>query len=292
MSDYINQFLDSLSSESGLSVNTVDSYRYDLLDLVKFFSGKIDLINLKRDDIESYFLHIKDLSKNTFNRRLSSIKRFYKFLVTEKLITESPVLVKHLKKDRMLPKFFSESQINDILSACDFFKDEFSILRAKLIVLFLYGSGVRVSELIQLKINNINFEDKEMLILGKGKKERIVPICDIVIDMLERYVKYLDQNSKFIFIQNNSNKRITRQRVFQILKTLGDWCGIEVISPHILRHSFATHLLNNGADLFSIQALLGHEDISTTEIYTHVSSAMLESVLKQCHPLSKNISKN
>lgn len=289
MPDYIGQFLDSLSSEQGLSVNTVNSYRYDLQDVQNFFFGKKDLVSLNNCDVESYFLCIKNLSKNTFNRRLSSVKKFYNFLLSEKLITESPVSVKHLKKDQLLPKFLSEDQINSILKSCELFKDEFSVLRAKLIVLFLYGSGVRVSELIQIRVNNINFEDKEILIFGKGKKERIVPICDVVIDILEQYMKYISSNSKFIFIQNNSNKKITRQRVFQILKELGDWCGIEKISPHILRHSFATHLLNNGADLFSIQALLGHEDISTTEIYTHVSSADLENVLKQCHPLSKNI---
>ena len=289
MPDYINQFLNSLSSEFGFSVNTVNSYRYDLIDFDAFFSGKKDILSLDHDDIESYFLSITTLSKNTFNRRLSSVRKFYNFLLKEKVISESPVSVKHLKKDRTLPKFFTEEEIAHIIDACDNFEDEFLSLRAKLIVLFLYGSGLRVSELINLRLNNINFEDKEILIFGKGRKERMVPICDLVIDILNQYYKYIDPKTKIVFIRSGSNAKITRQRVFQILKQLGAWCGISDISPHVLRHSFATHLLNNGADLFSIQAMLGHEDISTTEIYTHVTSTVLESVLKQYHPLSKNI---
>lgn len=269
----VEDYLNYLKFERKLSNNTYYSYRYNLIKIASYFKDK-DLINLTEDDIRMFLYNSKEKSK-TKSHYLTVLKSFYNCMIDLNRINKNPCNnIKMPKIEKKLPKFLTIEETNKLL---DIKLREPLDYRNKAMLELLYATGIRVSELLDLKLSNYYEEDAYIKVMGKGSKERIVPIGDITIKYLNLYINeyrnYIlkTKQSEYLFINYNGN-RMSRQGFFKILKKICDENNIKKeISPHVLRHSFATHLLNNGADLRVIQELLGHENISTTEIYSHIS---------------------
>jgi integrase/recombinase XerD len=285
MHNFIELFVEYLQSERNASKNTVQSYISDL----SYFASFINLnAKIEESDIISYLSKLEEnnLKTSSVKRKLSALRQFFKFLRQEDLISNDPMrFICQPKNKRPLPKIISEEMTVQLQDAADFLKYEEKI-RAELILYLLYGSGLRVSELIAIKRNSV-VDSKFIRIFGKGSKERIVPMAGKVLSLMDEW-KNICEKSVWVFPSVNPAKHITRQRIFQILKQIAALSGIDPtkISPHVLRHAFATHILDNGADLLSVKKMLGHRDIATTEIYTHVARKKLKEVIKKYHPLS------
>ena len=273
----ITSYLDYLKYERKLSNNTYESYRYNLIKVKDMFPQK-DLTLLTEDDIREFLYQTKETSKSKAHY-LTVLKSFYDYLVDTQVIDKNPAEnIKMPKIEKKLPKYLTEAEVDDLLNIKLTKPIDY---RNKAMLEVLYATGMRVSELLNLTLSDYNEEDATIKVMGKGSKERIIPISDITIKYLNMYINEYrsfilkDKISTFLFINYNGS-RMSRQGFFKILKTICDECGIKKeISPHTLRHSFATHLLNNGADLRIIQELLGHENITTTEIYSHLSNEKL-----------------
>lgn len=273
----INLFLDYLKYERKLSENTYESYRYNLIKISNYFKDK-NISLLTEDDLRSFLYNSKEVSK-TKAHYLTVLKAFYNYLLDNNLIKTNPAAnIKLPKIEKKLPKFLTEDEVDKLL---DIRLTKPIDYRNKAMLELLYATGMRISELLNLTLSNYNEVDASVKVMGKGSKERIIPIGDITIKYLNLYINEYrnfilkDKISDYLFVNYNGSK-MSRQGFFKILKNLCDECGIQKeISPHVLRHSFATHLLNNGADLRIIQELLGHENISTTEIYSHLSKEKL-----------------
>lgn len=266
-------FLNYLKFERKLSNNTYNSYRYNLIKVTNYFKGKT-LLYLQSDDIREYLYKLSGNSK-TKAHYLTVLKTFFNYMIELNRITKNPCeSIKNPKIEKTLPKFLTEDEITKLLDVP--LKQPIDY-RNKAMLELLYATGMRVSELLNLKLYNYYEEDSSVKVMGKGSKERIIPIGDVTIKYLNLYIneyrKYIlkTRQSDYLFINYNGNK-MSRQGFSKILKEISSKNNIKKdISPHILRHSFATHLLNNGANLRVIQELLGHENISTTEIYSHIS---------------------
>lgn len=285
--NYIEDFLDYLLIDKKYSPNTIESYARDLEKYYIFQKQRNVKINqIKKEDIKEYLKESK-MSDKSISRNISSIRTFYKFLLMERVITKSPIeLIELPKIKKTLPTVLSTEEVSRLLDIT--VTDAYSA-RNKAMLELMYATGLRVSELIALKKQDINFEDAVLKTMGKGSKERILPIGDYALEALHLYLDgYRDELMKkkvtdFLFL-NNHGTPITRQGFFKMIKKLAKEKNITTpFSPHTLRHSFATHLLDCGADLRSIQELLGHSDISTTQIYTHVSNDLLKENYKN-HP--------
>ena len=273
-------FLDYLSIERGLAQNTIISYRYDLIKYVSFLKKKkINSFNqTNKVLVKNYFVYLrgKDLKINSISRNLVAVKMLYRFLLMEGYIEEDVTsLIEFPRVSKKLPYVLSLREINLLLDE-DNFKGKLG-LRNRAVLELLYATGMRVSELIYLKINDINMENRMLKCLGKGSKERIIPFGDKAHQSLNLYldrlrpklVKNPGENTLFL---NSRGERFSRQGVFYLVKLYTQKAKIEKkVTPHTLRHTLATHLIENGADLRSVQEMLGHSDISTTQIYTHVS---------------------
>jgi integrase/recombinase XerD len=258
------------------------------LDLLDFAHSTNPDTDVQEEDIILYLSKLKErrFQISSVKRKLSALKQFFKFLYQEDLIANDPMKFIHQpKQGRVLPKIIDEETVVKLQNATSFLKYEEKI-RADLILYLLYGSGLRVSELIAIRRNAL-VDSKFVRIYGKGGKERVVPLSRRVSILMEEW-KSISPESAWVFPSVNPSKHITRQRVFQILKQIAAISGVDAtkISPHVLRHAFATHILDNGADLLSVKKMLGHKDISTTEIYTHVTRKKLREVIKKYHPLS------
>lgn len=287
----IELFVEHMKSELNSSQNTIDSYLSDLRDFEEFIGEKETEIT--EDDVKSYLKELdrRELRTSSIKRKLSALRQYFKFLYEDNVIQRDPTeFVPQPKQRRPLPKIVSEEVVESLIDATDLLK-ETEILRGKLILYLLYGSGLRVSELISLKYNCF-ISEKFIQIVGKRSKERTIPMASDTINLLEEWRK-VTPNSVWVFPAPDPQKHITRQRIFQILKQIAAFAGQDIskISPHVLRHAFATHILNHGADLLSVKRMLGHKDIATTEIYTHVTEDRLRSVVDKYHPLAKNIEK-
>ncbi len=287
----LESFLEYLKSEKNVSLNTVQSYFSDLQD----FLTNVDIDDeVTEKEITDYLeiLKNKNFQISTVKRKISALKQFFRFLVAEELIEKNPMtFIRQPKSQRSLPKIISEDVVKKLREATFAFPKEEQI-RNDLILYLLYGSGLRVSELISLKMNSF-VEDKFIRIFGKGRKERIVPITHQVVGLLKQWIE-VKPFSIWLFPSKDPEKHITRQRIFQLIKKIAAISGVDPdkVSPHVLRHAFATHVLDHGADLLSVKKMLGHESISTTEIYTHVSRARLKEVVNKYHPLGdKNFSR-
>jgi len=286
LKDYIENYL---NAEYNASENTRKSYAYDLLVLANFYNGK-NITYLKKEDIEEYLRQEKNKKAKTKAHYLTSIDNFYKYLIEMKKINKNPCEgIKMPKLEKKLHNYLTVDEVENLLNISASTTYE---LRNKAMLETLYGTGIRVSELCDLKTSNLFLEDGLIKVFGKGSKERMIPINDIAIQALKNYMQYGrgellgTKTSEYVFISSR-HTRITRQAFFKILKKLCEEKGIKKnISPHILRHSFATHMLNNGADLRTVQELLGHSDITTTQIYTHLSNEKLEQEYNK-HPLMK-----
>ena len=286
----IYDYMNYLSLERQLSPNTIDGYKRDLEDFYKFVNKSYK--NINKNDIINYIGYLnKKVGAKTINRHIVSIKNYFKYLEKNNIIGVNPTTdITGLKTPKKMPRVLSVEEIDKLLDIE--LKDAYSY-RNKAMLELMYSSGLRVSELLNLTINNIDFDMNLVRIFGKGSKERIVPIDDIATKYLFDYINIYrvtllrNKVSDLVFLNSRGNK-LSRQGFFKILKEIAREKGIKKeLSPHTLRHSFATHLLNNGADLRSIQTMLGHENIETTQIYTHVSNNYVKKNYEEAHPRSK-----
>lgn len=273
----VDEYLTYLKYERKLSNNTYESYRYNLIKVGEYFNTN-NLLELSEDDIRMFLYKSKESSK-TNAHYLTVLKSFYDYMLDLEKIKVNPCSnIKQPKLEKSLPKFLTVNEVDKLLNI-DLKKP--IDYRNKAMLEVLYATGMRISELLNLTLSNYNPEDGSIKVMGKGSKERYVPISDVAIKYLNLYLnkyrKYIIKNSSDYIFVNYNGKKMSRQGFFKILKALCQKSGInKEISPHILRHSFATHLLNNGADLRIIQELLGHASISTTEIYSHISNKKIK----------------
>lgn len=300
MSVLIERFLESLAAERGLSRNTRLAYGTDLLAMENFLRGnKQDWLTAMPQDWLNYFTSnlAKGWTPATLRRKRSALRQFYRFLLSENLRSDDPsAQLAAPRKSRQLPKILSADDIQALLKALQNLP-EAEQARLRALVELLYASGLRVSELVSLPLQALHRGGDFITVRGKGDKERMVPVHDLARGAVMEYLairgQFLPKNHKnaarFLFPSRGKDGHLTRQRVFQLLKTLALQAGLppEQMSPHVLRHAFATHLLHGGADLRTVQQLLGHADISTTQIYTHVADDQLRQTVLQHHPLSK-----
>ena len=280
--NHIEIFLEAMSAEKGRSQKTLIAYSSDL----KAAQSEIgDLLNATNEDIQNYLSHLPD-KPSSIARKASALRSFYKFLMLEKIITKNPTANLELpKRGRALPKYLSPQEIELLISSAG---DTKNSVRLRCMIELLYASGLRVSELCELPMS-ANLGDK-LLIHGKGAKERLVPMHEGAQYALHKWLELRDSDSKYIFPSSAKDGHITRDGFFKILKKCALLAGIDQhrVSPHVLRHSFASHLLAGGANLRVIQTMLGHEDISTTQIYTHVLPEKLRDTVENAHPLAHN----
>ena len=286
---YIDKFIEYLIIDKKYSENTIKSYNNDLKKFENHFNNR-NINQINENDIRNYikYLNKENNDTKTISHNISTLRSFYKFLLIEKLSKTNPMEYIELPKTKKsLPKTLSIDEIDKLLDIK--LTDPFSY-RNKAMLELMYSSGLRVSELVNVKIHDIDTSNCIIRIMGKGSKERIVPLGDYAIKYIELYLKEHREKlikremNDYLFLNNHGNK-MTRQGFFKILKGIAKEKNIKTeFSPHTLRHSFATHLLNGGADLRSIQEMLGHSDISTTQIYTHVSTEKLKENYNNFHP--------
>lgn len=294
----INDFSNFLRFEKNFSDNTMDAYLRDIKKLEKFANTDLDEISpqdISYENLQEYLYQLskKKMSERSQARGISSIKTFFKFLLEEEYREDNPAaLLETPKLGLYLPDTLSIEDVDKIIDSID--TDTDIGIRNHCILEVLYGCGLRVSELVNLKISNINFKENYLLVEGKGDKTRLVPLATTTAGYILNYIKTvrsqanISKKSQDILFLNNRGNRMSRVIVFIIIKDLAQKAGINKnISPHTFRHSFATHLLQNGADLRFIQEMLGHSSITTTQIYTHLKTEELRDVIIQFHPRNK-----
>ncbi|MEE4352231.1 MAG: site-specific tyrosine recombinase XerD [Desulfatiglans sp.] len=291
MYELADQFIDYLRIERGLSDNTLEAYSRDIVRFIRFLKNTdLSLKEVPGERISEYVALLGQfLSSRSVARNVSAIKTFFRFLVSEGIIRDSPArLVETPRLQKKLPMVLSRSEVERLLSQPDLSRPKGR--RDSAILELLYATGLRVSELVGLKLVNINLEAGYVRTLGKGSKERIVPMGEKAVESVRRYVSEgrslhkKGSDSPYLFL-NPSGDRLSRQGFWKIIKKYAKMGGIQKrITPHSLRHSFASHLVAGGADLRSVQIMLGHEDIATTQIYTHVTRERLKEVHEKYHP--------
>ena len=308
MSQLIENFIEMMSVERAASQNTLISYKHDLTDLSHYFKRKkLSLEKVENTSLRKYFREISKsgATSSTLARHMSAIRQFYKFLFQENVINDNPMNgIEGPKLGRPLPKLLSESSIFKIIEHVKNLQTESKLTPKKRLqnqrflsqIEILYSTGMRVSELLSIKISDLNRHDYFLSVIGKGSKERIVPLTEEAISETKNYLDLLGfdrdlEKETYLYPGSRKNKCLSRQYFATQLKAYGREAGLDErnISPHILRHAFASHLLQNGADLRSVQQMLGHTDISTTQIYTHILDEKLKVAVKENHPLSKKI---
>ena len=275
-----------LRIERAMSQNTVASYCSDVKRFMDSYQGRIE--NADAEDIEKYISSRKNLTARSQARLISSLRSFYDWLVQEGVITDNPCdNVDAPKIGRHIPDVLSEEEVSRLMDIVD--TSTWFGLRDRAILEVMYGCGLRVSEAVNLKISGLFLDEGFIRIIGKGNKERLIPIGDIAIEALLTYMEArilpADRASEDIVFLNRYGRPLSRVSMFKTIRSLAQLAGIQrEISPHIFRHSFATHLIEHGADLRVVQEMLGHEDISTTEIYTHVDSSRWQAEIRDHHP--------
>ena len=289
---HVDSFLNSLMIQKGLSKNTIQSYESDIYQLYQWnlSKNKKRMTEIKKSDTSQYisYLFSQNLKSSSVNRKISSLKTFFNFLLKKKLIKANPFAEQIMpKKPISLPKSISEDDVVKLLGAPKV--DTVIGLRDRAMLELLYASGVRISELVNIKYSDLDLERNIMKVFGKGSKERLVPFGEDASQWISAYIDQRKKNKelasiKYIFL-NNRGSKISRHAFWHRLKEYCLEIGLKNdISPHTLRHAFATHLLNRGADLRSVQVLLGHSDLSTTQIYTHIAKQRLSELVKKHHP--------
>ena len=294
MTGRIQLFLEYLTVELGLSANTRQAYERDLRLFCKTlgFKNSDALVNVSREQITGYMTQLKEkaLAAATIARKLAAIKAFYRFMTAEGYMDSNPAeVVEAGTKGIKLPRVLSEDEVVRLLNQPDITTAEG--FRDRTMLEVLYATGMRVSELINLTLERVDLNMKYIIAFGKGSKERIVPLGSVAAEFLQQYLEkvrpkltHAGRNTNIVFLAFGGHE-LTRQRFWQIIRAYGRKANInKALTPHILRHSFATHLLDNGADLRSVQELLGHSDISTTQIYTHLTNKRLRDIYAKAHP--------
>jgi len=299
----LDTFLEKIYAENGASKNTIESYRRDVLDFKKFLSIQ-PLVKADTSNVRAYINYLagQGMKSSSRARKLSALRQFYQYLFDENICRNNPCAdIQSPKREQRLPKVISVHDVEQLLTAC-LKLPVHERLRALCLIEVLYATGLRVSELITLKLDTIMHAMKQaetptpIIIQGKGNKERAVLLSRPARQAIEQYLTVRDkfiktqERSIWLFPSSSTEGHLTRQRFGQLLKELALNAGVDpaCISPHILRHAFASHLVAGGADLFAVQKLLGHSDISTTEIYTHIAPSRLATVMQEHHPLSKS----
>lgn len=294
MGDWVAEFISYLSAERGLALNTLESYGRDLRQYWEYLKSQEENAALDRASravIVAYLLELQRQGKATATiaRRLAALKAFYQFMVRENHLVEDPTAnLESPKLERRLPKVLTVSEVDRILSQPDL--TTAGGVRDSAMLELLYATGIRVSELVHLDVNALDLEEGFIRCEGKGSKERMVPMGSVAVQSTRRYLErgrnrlVRDARESALFV-NHHGRRLTRQGFWKIVKRYARRAEIDKeITPHTLRHSFATHLLENGADLRSVQEMLGHADISTTQIYTHLTQGRLKEVYAKAHP--------
>mgnify|MGYP002532773459 FL=1 len=294
MTGRMQLFLEYLTVELGLSANTRQAYERDLRLFCKTlgFKNSDALVNVSREQITGYMTQLKEkgLAAATIARKLAAIKAFYRFMTAEGYMDANPAeVVEAGTKGIKLPRVLSEDEVVRLLNQPDITSAEG--FRDRTMLEVLYATGMRVSELINLTLERVDLNMKYIIAFGKGSKERIVPLGSVAAEFLQQYLEkvrpkltHAGRNTNIVFLAFGGHE-LTRQRFWQIIRAYGRKANInKALTPHILRHSFATHLLDNGADLRSVQELLGHSDISTTQIYTHLTNKRLRDIYAKAHP--------
>lgn len=287
--DLINEYLLYLRVERGLAKNSIDGYKRDLAKLKKWVEDKnADVVKLSRKDLREFTADLSrtGISPTSIGRTISAVRGFYKFLMLDGHIKKHPAEdLDAPQKGSYLPRFLNEFEVDKLLSAPDV-SGEIG-LRDRAILELMYASGLRVSEAVTLKISDVDLDAGILTCKGKGNKQRKVPLGRSAVEWTRSYLalrrKRENVEIKNLFI-NNLGTPITRQTIFYFIKNYAEKAGLEDVSPHTLRHSFATHLLQRGADSRSVQAMLGHADISTTQIYTHITDTHLRRTYEKFHP--------
>lgn len=292
----VEGYIEYLFANKNLSKNTILSYKDDLKKFISFIEQN-DLKKLENNIIQNY---VKFLSKNfspkSHSRKLSSLKAFFNYLFDLKLVNKNPIAdVDFPKITKTIPKFLSEKEIFTLLERT-YNDSSFKGLRMSVMMEILYATGIRISELVEIKNGDLSEDFSSVLIKGKGGKQRVVPLFGKVKEVLKKYLfekRHFNTKGSFLFPSNSKFGHITRHRFFQLLKKLSLECGINVskVSPHTIRHSFASHLLERGVDLRIIQESLGHKDISTTQIYTHIQSKKIRKILEEKHSIRNDLKK-
>ena len=288
----MNDFLHYLSSEKRYSQHTVDAYRNDLLQFGAFLKSAYeseDWNAVKTPQIRTWLAELINdgLSETSVNRKLSTLKSFYRYLLKQGTISQNPTLgAISPKQKKRLPVYVEERQMNDLLLET-FDENDFESFRNRVIIELLYAAGLRVSELVNLKNSDVNTAQKTIKVLGKRNKERIVPLTDLACSLLNSYqevkVAVVPQSSENLFV-NLKNQVLTRQKIYQIVHHFLMQTPIDKRSPHVLRHTFATHLLNHGAELNDVKELLGHSSLAATQVYVHNTIEKLKRTYQSAHP--------
>ena len=284
-----NKFITYLSSEKRFSEHTIKSYATDLKQFTSFLSSEFQII----DEINEISFQIirtwiaslleKGINPRSVNRKISTLKTYFKFLIREGELIENPMIkVVAPKSKKRLPIFIEEDQIKSLLNEVQF-ESGFIGQRNKLIIELFYVTGIRLSELINIKISDVDFSNQSIKVLGKRKKERIIPLSSSMINSLDNFIKNNHKNH-FLFTNLDGVKLYTKLVYRLVNKYIAKISSVNKKSPHILRHTFATHMLNNGADINAIKELLGHANLSATQVYTHNTIEKLKTVYKQAHP--------
>lgn len=294
LNDYINEYIDYIKFERKLSNETIKNYKYDLDKFISFLENRNikSFDKISQNDIELYLKSISDMNSRSISRNITSINNLFLFLLLEKKVRKNPCeFIDRPKIKKSLPDTLSLEEVQKLLDIPLITKFDY---RNKAMLELLYGSGLRISELISLTLRDIDMENDIIRCIGKGNKERIVPINDYAMYYLKLYLEkrglfFVKEKNDYLFL-NNHGKKMTRQGFLKNLNKILLMKGIEKnITPHTLRHSFATHLISGGADLRSVQMLLGHSDITTTKIYTHISNEKIKNDYKDYHPRNKKV---
>ena len=291
VSKHIAAFLEIMVAERGASPRTISAYESDLLDLEDYLkTRRVSLLKASYDDLKSYMHTLADknkLSEKTQARRLAAVREFYRYLFSEDILKKNPAdYLVSPKIGRSLPKYLSEKEIADLINVAK------SDVRLKALLEILYATGMRVSELVGLPLSAIPEDKKTITVIGKGRKERIVPLGELAAEALEEWLIHreysLSRPSKWLFPSKSKEGHLTRVAFFNQLKKTALVAHIDIskVSPHVFRHSFASHLVAHEADLRSVQKMLGHADIATTEIYTHILEDRLKKTVENSHPLA------
>ena len=275
----VDNFLHYLKEEVNYSNYTIKNYQLDLTDFFKYLeSHKISYLNIKNEDVRNYLKYLDscNLKNTTISRRISALRTFYNYLLEKNLIKSNIFLnVKNPKLEKKLPNYLNYTEIEELLASIDI--STYEGLEKRLLIEMFYSTGCRVGEMVNVKISDIDFYNKTIKVMGKGSKERIVYFGDYASKYLNDYLKNKDK--KGYLFTNKDGEKLTIEEVERIVKDIMKHISIKThVTPHTLRHTFATHLLNNGADIRTVQELLGHANLSTTGIYTHVSSDRLKDV--------------
>ena len=291
----IHNYLDYLKYQKNYSDYTIENYHRDILEFFDYLDREVlDYKSVVYSDLRFFLMYLKDEKKDknsSIDRKLSSLRGFYQYLANEGVVSNNVFsLLNGPKKEKKLPRYFEYNELESLFEVCDL--SNALGQRDRLILEMLYATGARVGELVSIKVSDINFSSRTILILGKGNKERIVPYGDYCEEILKLYLKdgYLslnNQNSPYLFLNARGGK-LTERGVRYLLEEIIKKTSVQKnISPHMIRHSFATHLLNQGCDLMTVQKLLGHESIKATQIYTHVTTDRLRSVYQNSFPRAR-----